>query len=338
VRKLVPELDHVYVHQDNLAGGRPPCDYEDPDDIDRVISELVEDAYELVWAAEELDLTETQSDAVALLALVAGQDVEPGDRPGRWRIARGTAPDRIVSVVDPESRHAHKTQHSYRDGYKAHLAAEPETGIITATDLTPGNTGDAESAPDLLSDEPAGTEVLGDAAYGSGELRAALETSDMTAFIKPMPLRAAVPGGYRLDDFIVDEQAGTVTCPEGITVAITKNRRARFAKHCTTCPVRRRCTKAKAGRTIVLHEHHRLLAAARVFEQTETFETLYRQHRPMIERTIAWLVRRNGRKVRYRGVERNRLWLAHRAAAVNLMRLVNLGITHNGRSWMVTAE
>ena len=119
VRKLVPELSHIYVHEANLAGGRPPCDFEDSDDIDRVISELVDDAYELVFAADELELAETQSDAVALLALVAGQDVEPGDRPGRWRIAKRTTPDRIISSVDPESRHAHKTQHSYRDGYKA---------------------------------------------------------------------------------------------------------------------------------------------------------------------------------------------------------------------------
>ena len=338
VRKLVPELGHIYVHEENLAGGRPPCDFEDRDDVDRVISELVEDAYELVFAADELDLTETQSDAVALLALVAGQDVEPGDRPGRWRIARRTAPDRIISSVDPESRHAHKTQHSYRDGYKAHLAAEPETGIITATELSPGNSGDAEVAPGLLSDEPAGTEVLGDAAYGSGELREHLEQGEMTAVIKPMPLRPAVDGGYTLDDFEIDETAGTITCPEGITVTINKNRRARFAKHCATCPLRRRCTKSKAGRTIVLHPNHDLLAAARVLAQSTVFCETYRQQRPMIERTIAWLVRKNSRKLAYRGVERNRLWLSHRAAAVNLVRLVNLGIAHDGRSWVMAAD
>jgi hypothetical protein len=338
VRKLVPELSHIYVHEANLAGGRPPCDFEDSDDIDRVISELVDDAYELVFAADELELTETQSDAAALLALVAGQDVEPGDRPGRWRIAKRTAPDRIISSVDPESRHAHKTQHSYRDGYKAHLAAEPETGIITATELSPGNTGDAEAAPGLLRDEPPGTEVLGDAAYGSGELREYLEENEMTAVIKPMPLRPAVDGGYSLDDFEIDEAAGTITCPEGITVTINKNRRARFAKHCATCPLQRRCTKSKAGRTIVLHPNHDLLAAARVLAQSADFEETYRQHRPMIERTIAWLVRRNSRKLAYRGVDRNRLWLAHRAAAVNLMRLVNLGLAHDGRRWVMTAE
>jgi len=80
VRKLVPELqERVYVHEHNLTTGRPPCDFEDQDDVDRLISELVEDAYELVWATEDLGrhLDETQKDAVALLALVAGQDVEP---------------------------------------------------------------------------------------------------------------------------------------------------------------------------------------------------------------------------------------------------------------------
>ena len=122
VRKLIGELaERVYVREHNLGPGRPPCDFEDRDDIDRLVSELVDDAYELVFAAEDLALVldEQQQDALALLALVAGQDVEPGDRPGRWRIAERTGPDRIVSVVDPESRHAHKTHHSYRDGYKA---------------------------------------------------------------------------------------------------------------------------------------------------------------------------------------------------------------------------
>jgi hypothetical protein len=103
---------------------------------------------------------------------------------------------------------------------KAHLAAEPETGIITAAELSPGNTGDAEAAPVLLEGEPAGTEVLGDSAYGSGELRRHLEQNEMTAVIKPMPLRSAVEGGYSLDDFSIDEANRTITCPDGVTVTI----------------------------------------------------------------------------------------------------------------------
>jgi IS5 family transposase len=340
VRKLVPELVEVWVRQYNLEGGRPPCDWDDHDDVDRVVSELVDDAYELIWAAEDrhLVLDEAQADALALLALVAGQDVEPAERPGTWKIAKGTAPDRIVSVVDPESRHAHKSAYSYRDGFKAHVAAEPETGIVTATDLTAGNTADADAAPGLLAAEPAGTEVLGDSAYSAGQFRHHLGDRQMEPVIKPMPLRPAIDGGFTLDDFDVCEREGTVTCPAGVTVTVSPGRRANFGTHCQTCPDRRRCTRSKSGRIIVLHPHHRLLVAARAQAQTDQFDATYRQHRPMIERTIAWLTRGTNRKLRYRGIERNRLWLAHRAAAVNLTRLVNLGLTHDGTTWAITTS
>jgi IS5 family transposase len=335
VRKLIPALAGVWVREHNLEGGRPPCDWDDPADVDRVISELVDDANELVWAAEDLELDQTQADAVALLALVAGQDVEPGDGPGKWRIAERTAPDRVISTVDPDSRHVHKSQHSYRDGYKAHVAAEPDTGLITDCELTAGNLGDAEAAPALIDDEPDGTEVLGDSAYGTGEFRDHLERNDMSAVIKPPPLRPAVEGGYTLDDFDIDETAGTITCPAGVTVGLTVRRNARFAKHCTPCPLQHRCTTAARGRVLVLHPHHALLAAARALAATDQFDDTYRRHRPMVERTIAWLVRGPNRKVRYRGIERNRLWLAHRAAAVNLTRLVNLGLTHGPDGWAI---
>ena len=107
VRKLIPQVTSVWVREHNLEPGRPPCDWDDPVDRDRLVSELVDDANELVWAVEDLvteglELSEKQADAVALLALVAGQDVEPGDGPGRWRIARRVAPDRVVSTVDPD--------------------------------------------------------------------------------------------------------------------------------------------------------------------------------------------------------------------------------------------
>ncbi|MCP3856999.1 MAG: transposase, partial [Actinomycetia bacterium] len=141
------------------------------------------------------------------------------DKPGQWRITRGTAPDRVISTVDPESRHAHKTRRAYRDGYKAHIAAEPDTGLVTACDIGPGNVGDTDAAPDLIADEPAGTEILGDSAYGSGEFRDHLAHNDLTAVIKPPPLRSAVDAGFTLDDFVIDLDARTVTCPEEITVA-----------------------------------------------------------------------------------------------------------------------
>ena len=144
LRKLVGELAGVWVREHNLDGILE-VDSDDPDDTDRLVSELVEDALAPVGECEDLELDEKQADALGLLALVAGQDTEPGDEPGRWRIARRVAADRVVSVVDPQSRHTHKTSHHYRDGYKAHVCAEPDTGLITAVDLTPGNTSDADA-------------------------------------------------------------------------------------------------------------------------------------------------------------------------------------------------
>ena len=326
VRKLVPELAAVWVREHNLEPGRPPCDWDDPADIERLISELVDDANELVWAAEDLELNQEQADAVALLALVAGQDVEPGDRPGQWRIAQRTAPDRVVSTVDPESRHTHKTSHSYRDGYKAHVAVEPETGLVTDCDLTAGNAGDAEAAPGLVADEAEGTEVLGDSAYGTGELRDHLQSTNKKAVIKPPPLRPAVPGGFDLDDFELDDEEGALICPAGVAVRLTAKGRADFGAHCAACPLRRRCTNARDGRVIVLHPHHRLLAAARAQAATEAFDAVYRRWRPMVERSLAWLTRGANRKLRYLGVERNQLWWSHRCAAVNLQRLLALGL------------
>jgi IS5 family transposase len=336
VRRLMPELGTVWVRQHNLEGGRPPCDWEDPTDVDRLVSELVDDANELVWATEDLalELTDEQADAVALLALVAGQDVEPGDGPGQWRIATRTAADRVVSTVDPESRHTHKTAHAYRDGFKAHVATEPDTGLVTDCDLTPGNTPDAEVAPELIDAEPEGTEILGDSAYGTGEFRDHLEATAKTAVIKPPPLRPAVVGGFTLDDFEIDEDAGTVVCPAGITVVLSRYRRASFGAHCATCPLRRQCTTAKDGRVIVLHPHHRLLAAARVQADTDAFDVVYRRWRPMVERSLAWLTRGTNRRLRYRGVERNQLWWSHRCAASNLQRLLTLGLAPRpGGAW-----
>ena len=46
-----------------------------------------------------------RADALGLLGVVTGQDVEPDPhREGRWRIARRVAKDRTISTVDPEAQ------------------------------------------------------------------------------------------------------------------------------------------------------------------------------------------------------------------------------------------
>jgi IS5 family transposase len=337
VRRLVPPAAMVVLgaHDYDHDPGKPACAWDDAEARDALVSALVGDATAVLEAVQGERLDGEQAEAVGLLALVAGQDVEPGDAEGSWRIARKVASDRVISVVDPQSRHMHKSVRSYRDGYKAHLAAEPETGLVTAAALTPANTADGPVGVSLLAGEAPGLQVLADSAYGGGETRAALTAAGHDQTIKPIPLRPAVPGGFTKDDFTVDLQAGTVTCPAGHTVAITPGGRAVFDWRCRPCPLRERCTRAKDGKTLNLHPHEAELVAARRKAATPAFQASYRRWRPMVERSIAWLVANGHRRVRCRGLARNQLGLSLRVAAINLRRLVTMGLDYGDAGWVL---
>jgi IS5 family transposase len=337
VRRLVLAAGALKLaaHDYDQDPGKPACAWDDPEARTRLVGALVSDALAVLEAVEDLDLDADQAEAVGLLGLVAGQDIEPGAAEGSFRIARKVAADRVISVVDPDARHMHKSRSSYRDGYKAHLAVEPETGLITATELTPANAADGPTGVGLLAGEPPGLQVLGDAAYGGGETRAALRAAGHVQLIKPIPLPAAVPGGFTRDDFTVDLQANTVTCPAGHTMAITPGGRAVFDWRCGPCPLRARCTTAKHGRTINIHPHEDELAAARRAAADPAFQASYRRWRPMVERSIAWLVAKGHRRVRYRGLARNQLGLSLRVAAINLRRLVTMGLDHRDAGWVL---
>ncbi len=245
----------------------------------------------------------------------------------------------MLSVVDPETRHAHKTVSRRQDGFKAHLAAEPDTGIITGCELTQAagpQSADGTVGVELLGRDESVTEpveVLGDSAYGTGEALNALDKVGHVPLVKPWPTKPTVPGGFELDDFIVDEQAGTVTCPNGIVRPIAPKRSVTFGAACRGCPLRQRCTTAKDGRSMHLGEHDALQRVHRQRAKDPQWQAIYRQHRPMVERSIAWLVVGGNRKVRYRGVEKNNAWLHTRTAALNLRRLLNLGLVRHDGAW-----
>ena len=280
--------------------GKPKIDWDDPDARDALVSVLVNDANALVTALDADGLDERAASALALLALVAGQDVEPAEgsdgTDGRWRIARKVAEDRVVSTVDPDARHTRKSPEARRDGYRAHVVADPETGIITGEKLTRAagqDNSDPAAAEEFLAAEAAGEEDsgssaagetgpdgpggrdrdgeggggplawYGDSAYGTGDLRGAIDQAGHHAVIKPKPLQAPVKGGFTVDDFTVSEEQGTVTvtCPAGHTVTLSRTRIATFGVLCRDCPLRARCTTCKTGRKFVLHPRDDLLRA-----------------------------------------------------------------------------
>ena len=228
VRKAIPAAaDAVVVGDDyETASGKPACAWNDPVARDALVTRLVNDAHTVLAAIDGVDLDDDQQQLAALLALVAGQDVEPGEVEGTWKIERNVAKHRVISTVDPDTRHMHKNRSSYRDGYKAHIAVEPDTGLITACDLTPANEADGPTGVALLAD-PATTPASMcwlTPPTAPGDRSPQLAEAEHRILIKTWPLARNSKLGddqFRRDDFVIDHAARTVTCPNDITTHIT---------------------------------------------------------------------------------------------------------------------
>jgi Transposase DDE domain/Transposase domain (DUF772) len=328
---------------DYASAGKPPCDWDDPAAREALVDELVTDALAALGALDGQPLPAPAIEAGELLALVAGQDVEQGGD-GVFRIARKTARDRVISTVDPQARHGHKSRNRHFDGYKAHLSVDPDSELIDEVTATAANSPDRDAVPGLLGDAggvPDKPEIVGDSAYGDAATRAGLEEQGFTVTAKCPPARNAA-GRFPKDRFTVDLGRGTVTCPAGQVAVITpaaRGGKASFRPWCAGCPLRPACTAAKHGRTIAIHPHEAVLQRARTVQRDPAWQQRYRADRPIVERKIAHFTRRawGGRRARTRGLARITTDLVTRAAALNWARLAVLGLRHDQDGWALHA-
>jgi Transposase DDE domain/Transposase domain (DUF772) len=353
---LEAELRGVLASDQEYASlAKPQIDWDDQAARAALVDRRARDAHAVLGVLQGRALTPALAEAAGLLAAVAGQDLEQaGD--GSFRIARKVAADRVISVVDPDARHGHKTSARGFDGYKGHASVDPDSELIMATGATAGNVGDAAAAPELLAElidqvhgqppAPAASEAddgppspqpatYGDSAYGTGPLLASLHTAGIDPFVK-VQAPVAPRGHFTKEQFHIDLAAGTVTCPAQHTVAIVyhpnprhrHHGQASFAPTCTSCPLAGQCTSATAGRTITITAYEAELTAARTRQADPVRAADYRSTRPKVERKLAHLVRRRhgGRRVRVRGLAKVAADFNLLAAAVNLARLGVLGL------------
>jgi hypothetical protein len=346
---LRAELRAVISSEDTYTStAKPAIDWTDAGEREALVDSRARDGFALLAVLEGRILGQEVDQAARLLATVLGQDLEQDDD-GVFRIARKVARDRVISTVDPEARHGHKTVNRSFDGYKGHVAEDPDSEIVTATAVTAGNVGDAEPATELLADilHPATpaeqAEVYGDAAYGTGPLLAELADADVEVMVKVQAANA--PGGrFSKDAFTVDLEAGQVTCPNQVTAVIRAHRdgggAARFGAACATCPLAAHCTTAKDGRVISIGPHEEHLARGRARSADPAWLAAYRATRPKVERKIAHLMRRRhgGRRARVRGRAKIAADFSLLAAAANIARLGVLGIMSTGSGkWAIAA-
>jgi hypothetical protein len=363
---LEAELRGLLARNDDYATtGKPVCDWEDRQAREELIDALAKDARALLAALDGRELSTAVKQAAALLAAVVGQDLDEGED-GIFRIARRVAKDRIISTVDPDARHGHKTSARGFDGYKGHVAVDPDSELIVATTVTAGNVGDGQAVEALLADDlaqtddpstededepPAGSgqppttsdderlSVYGDSAYGAGTVLDTLEQADAEIMCKVQP--PVAPGGrFAKDAFDIDLDAGSVTCPAGQTTplrAIKNGHIAHFAAACQGCPLAERCTTSPSGRSIHVGVYEQQLARARARQTDPAWKADYTATRPKVERKIAHLMRRRhgGRRARVRGHTKVDADFSLLAAAVNLARLATLGVTRHSGGWAV---
>ena len=364
-RTLPAELRAGISSGDEYASAaKPAIDWDDREAQAQLIDSRAKDGYACLVLLEGRELDPAVREAATLLATVLGQDLEMTED-GTFSIARRVAPDRVISVVDPETRHGHKTSAHSFDGFKGHAALDPDSEIITATAVSPGNAGDASVAEELIADlleddEPAddgavgeksGSEppapeeqrptIYGDAAYGTGELQSRLEDAGIDSKLKTQP-PVGKNGRFAKDRFRIDLEDDTVTCPAGVTVRIgrlkDKTGVAKFAEHCASCPLAEQCTTSRLGRKVRVGVHEASLARARAEQADPKWRDDYRQTRPKVERKLAHLMRRRhgGRRSRVRGTLRVGADFNLLAGAANLARLATLGARSIlGGGWVV---
>jgi len=357
--ELEAELRKTLKRDDDYTGpGKPSCDWEDRAAREALVDALARDAYALLAHLDGCKCGELVREAAALLATVVGQDLEETED-GTFRIARRVAPDRVISTVDPEARHGHKTQARGFDGYKGHVAIDPDSEIITEAAVTPGNAGDGSVAKEILeevlspdlsnateaapSPDEKPVEVYGDSAYGTGEVLEHLQEAGAEAFVKVQPPGAA-NGVFTKDVFHIDLARDTVTCPAGQLVQIRRREDgsglASFGQRCKQCPKAKSCTTSKQGRNVGVNPREDLLQKARAEQKRPGWRARYKSTRPKVERKLAHLMRRRhgGRRARMRGVDKIARDFKMLCAAENLRRLAARGLRHEPGAklgWMI---
>jgi len=273
-------------------------------------------------------------EAADLLAQLLLQDINRS--PAGDSLKQGTSPDRIVSVHDPEMRHGHKSASVRFEGHKAAIAVDPDSQLITAAAILPGNAQDSERALDLVKQSEDNTqatvgETIGDGAYGTGLTRQAFADQQRT-LIAPVHTSGHA-NVYRKDAFAVDPVERTCRCPAGHVTRLLvpdgtridhRGERAmrlafRFATElCASCPLRPQCTTAvQRGRQVALHPQEALMQAARSFQNSAAYAP-YRKLRQAAEHRLARLVQLGLRQARYVGRVKTLFQLLLAATVANL--------------------
>jgi Transposase DDE domain/Transposase domain (DUF772) len=265
------------------------------------------------------------AEEVATLQQLMNQDLEPDPSGGGMKIREGVAEDRRVSVEDPEMRHGRKSKTKRFNGYKRHIATDLDSGLILAGAITPANRPEEEAAPELQRDIALqGLEIAElniDRGYVASPLVDQILGAGGDVVCKPWVARNGK--SFTKAAFKMNLRDLSITCPAGETERLEFGSVVEFdPEACDHCPMRAKCTAATLGngRTVAIAENERLQHRLRKHIATPRGRSKLRE-RVAVEHKLAHLVRRQGRRARYRGVRKN-LFDVRRAAALQNLETI----------------
>ena len=265
------------------------------------------------------------SDDLATLQQLMDQDLEPDPDGGGKKIREGVAPDRRVSVGDPEMRHGRKSKTKRFNGFKRHIATDLDSGLILSGVITPANRPEDEAAAGLAGDiEKQGLEI-NELHIDRGYVKAGLvdEVLGRDGEVVCRPWVARNKGAFPKAAFKINMRDLTITCPAGEIERIEFGSVTEFdPEACDHCTLRAQCTAAApgTGRSVNIAEDERLQQRLRKYLATPRGRARLRE-RVGVEHRLAHLVRRQGRRARYRGVRRN-LYDLRRASAIQNLEAI----------------
>jgi hypothetical protein len=259
------------------------------------------------------------------LVQIRTQDLEPDPGGGGLRIRDGVAEDRRVSVEDKEMRHGRKSKSKRFNGFKRHIAADVDGGVILACAITSANRPEEDAIPSLETDLERQALTVDQLVIDRGYINSTLvdDVLSRRGKIVCKPWKSHNGRLFSKSAFTLNLRDRTIECPNGQVQPIAVGTTVEFDPDvCDRCALRSQCTTAELGhgRTVAIAENEPLQQRLRKQIRTSAGRAALRE-RTTIEHKLAHISQRQGNHARYVGIRKNTFDLRRASAIQNLETL-----------------
>ena len=261
-------------------------------------------------------------DVMDTIAQIVTQDTEPDPDggPGGQRIKKQVAPDRRISIEDPDMRHGRKSSAKTFNGFKEHFVLDLDSHVTREVVVRPANEPEhaaVELLVETLEQPPGLLQLDIDLGYMASPRVTQWAEQGVYIIARPWPQGGTL---FTKDNFTLDFAHETVTCPGGQTVPMVPGKIAQFpASACDECSKRAQCTTARIGqgRSLHIRQDEPFQDKLRAKIKTKRGRASLRK-RTAVEHAISHHIAHQGRRPRYKGLRKNQFDGRRHAAVSNL--------------------